>query len=329
MVRARDIAVAALDYDGSVTVRRADAISPGQGRAALACHAAESNVGDAEGFLYADAPASAALGLRRTGSERNRDGRPIMAPRENDHYLHAPGLSIGSQAGYTVATISGDLDIACVPVLRERLLGVLGPHASRVVIDLSGVTFCDASGLAVLVGVDRRARLLDGVLRLVAPAPPVTKVLRLTGLDLHFQIFDTVPAAIRVPAHPGARGAGSPRRIPTGQPDTPAASAAGSPRQAAAGDDDDVHEAVAAVLAQADAWRDADPERRLTRPLRALARAQAGADCAALTDAARSLLAGLLRHPLTHSAAVAATATELRRVLGSGRQQPAASGGGG
>jgi anti-sigma B factor antagonist len=140
-----------------------------------------------------------------------------MAPHEIDHSLHAPALSVSSQDGYTVAAISGDLDIACVPVLREQLLDLLRPHASRIVIDLSGVTFCDVSGLAVLVGVDRRARSLDGVLRLAAPAPPVVTVLRLTGLDLHFQIFATVPAAIRAPAHLGVRGAGLQRRVPAGQ----------------------------------------------------------------------------------------------------------------
>jgi anti-anti-sigma factor len=251
-----------------------------------------------------------------------------MVPHENDHYLSAPGFSLGSQDGYTVATISGGLDIAHVPVLREQLLGVLGPHASRMVIDLSGVTFCDASGLAVLVGAERRARLLDGVLRLAAPARPVATVLRLTGLDLHFQIFATVLAAIRAPNHPGARGTGSQTRVLAGQLGAPGASATVSLRQGATEDDDGVREAIAAVLAQADAWRDADPDRRLTRAFGALARAQAGGDRTALIEAARSLLSGLLRHPLTHSASVAATATELRRVLGSGRPQPAASGGG-
>lgn len=146
-----------------------------------------------------------------------------MAPHENDHYLQAPGLSASSQDGYTVATISGDLDIARAPELREQLLGLLGPHASRIVIDLSGVTFCDASGLAVLVGVGRRARLLDGVLRLVAPTPPVVTVLHLTGLALHFQIFATVPAAVRAPVRTGVRGAGSHGQLAAGQLGVPAA----------------------------------------------------------------------------------------------------------
>jgi anti-anti-sigma factor len=134
-----------------------------------------------------------------------------MAPHETDHVLPGPSLSVRSQDGYTVVTISGEIDIASAPGLRERLLGLLRSHASRIVIDLSGVTFCDASGLAVLVGASRRAGLLDGVVRLAAPAPLVATILRLTGLHSRFQIFATVPEAIGAPTHPGVRDAGVPK----------------------------------------------------------------------------------------------------------------------
>jgi len=92
--------------------------------------------------------------------------------------------------------------------LREQLIGLLRPGASRLVVDLSGVTFCDASGLAVLVGVARRVGLLGGVLRLAAPTPLVSTVLRLTGLDSRFEIFAAVPEAIGAPIRPGVRDAG-------------------------------------------------------------------------------------------------------------------------
>ena len=104
-------------------------------------------------------------------------------------------------------TISGEIDIASVPVLRERLIGLPRPQASRIIIDLSGVTFCDASGLAVLVGASRRAGLLGGVLRLAAPAPMMATVLRLTGLHSRFEIFATVSQAIGAVTHPGRREA--------------------------------------------------------------------------------------------------------------------------
>jgi len=249
-----------------------------------------------------------------------------MTPHEIDFPLPGLTLSVRDQDGFTITAISGDLDIACVPAVREQLLGILGPHVSRIVVDLAGVTFCDASGLAVLIGASRRAWLLGGVLRLAAPAPPVTAVLRLTGLDLQFEIFATVSAAISAPVRPRVLGAGLHRHPPGGRLSTPSADPKGPLRWTPAADGDDVHAAVTALLTHADAWSDADPDRRLTHSLRALARAHACADRAGLIEAARSLLTGLLRHPLTHSPAVAATASELRRLLPPGPLRPAVHG---
>jgi anti-anti-sigma factor len=132
----------------------------------------------------------------------------MMAPHVLDHVPPAPVLSICRKDGYTIVAISGEIAIARAPLLREQLLGLLRPDASRLVVDLSRVTFCDASGLAVLVGVARRAGLLGGVLRLAAPAPLMSTILHLTGLDSRFEIFAAVPEAIGVPAHPGVRDAG-------------------------------------------------------------------------------------------------------------------------
>jgi hypothetical protein len=55
----------------------------------------------------------------------------MMAPHDIDQFLPDPALSVHSQDGYTVVTISGELDIASAPVLRERLLDLLRPGASR------------------------------------------------------------------------------------------------------------------------------------------------------------------------------------------------------
>jgi anti-anti-sigma factor len=220
--------------------------------------------------------------------------------------------------GYTIVTLTGELDVACSPVLREQLLGVLTPRASRLVVDLSKVTFCDASGLAVLVGTGRRAGLLGGLLRLAAPAPVVTAALRLSGLLRHFDIFPTVLAATAPPTADD-RSAGARTRAYTSGRTADAEPAVPAPLLPAGGvlAASDLRAAVAALLAHADAWRDADPDRRFTSPLRALARAQARNDHAALGQAAQSLLATLTRYPLTYSPAVAATASDLRHLVGS------------
>jgi anti-anti-sigma factor len=104
--------------------------------------------------------------------------------------------------GITIAELSGELDIASAPALREQLLSLLRPGSSSLVVDLSKVSFADASGLAVLVSTARHARLLGGCLRLAAVSPPVAQVLRITGLDRNLAIFPTVQAAATGPRSP-------------------------------------------------------------------------------------------------------------------------------
>jgi anti-sigma B factor antagonist len=211
-----------------------------------------------------------------------------------------------------VVALAGDLDITAVPAMRERLLSLLRPGASRLVIDMSAVRYADASGLDILVNTRRRAVLLGGTLHLAALQPEVARLLMVTGLSRHLGAYPTVQAAI-ADRRPGTRAA------PPGT--GPAVIPAGIPAQAQAGLDADrgeLHAAVAALLASADAWRDADPRRRFSSALRALAQADAGTSHTALTQAARSLLSVLSREPLTYSPAVAATAGRLRRLFPTG-----------
>ena len=206
--------------------------------------------------------------------------------------------------GAVIVAIGGDLDIASAPAMRERLLSVLRPGACRLVIDMSAVRYADASGLAVLVSTQRRAVLLGGGLRLAALRPEVAGVLTVTGHSRHLAAYPTVRAAV------------------VGRKPDPAEMAAPAltvPAQAEPGaDSGELHAAIAALLANADAWRDADPHRRFSPALRALALAYAGNSHAALVQAARSLLSVLGREPLTYSPIVAATASRLRRLFPAG-----------
>jgi len=106
-------------------------------------------------------------------------------------------LSLGAPTadGVAIAELSGELDITSAPALRDQLHSVLRRGSSRLVIDLSAVTCCDASGLAVLVGTRSRAVLLGGWARLAAIPPQVDDVLRRTGLHPHLEVFLTVLGA--------------------------------------------------------------------------------------------------------------------------------------
>ena len=215
--------------------------------------------------------------------------------------------------GAVIVTLAGDLDIASAPAARERLLSLVRPGACRLVIDMSAVRYTDASGLAVLVSTKRRAVLLGGELRLAALRPEVAGVLAVTGLNRHLAAYPTVRAAV-ADRKPGGRTA-----LPGTGPAVMAAQALSAQAQPEPGADRaELHSAVTALLANADAWRDADPRRRFSPALRALAQADAGTSHAALVQAARSLLSVLGREPLTHSPIVAATASRLRRLFSAG-----------
>ena len=52
--------------------------------------------------------------------------------------------------------------------------------------DLSGLTFCDASGLGMLARIARHAREAGRQLMLTSARPSLLKIMRLTGLDRAF-----------------------------------------------------------------------------------------------------------------------------------------------
>src|SRR6185437_374456 len=124
---------------------------------------------------------------------------------ENSGTAVAPSLDVSARAGngIVIAELAGELDIATAPALREQLLSLLRPGSSRLIIDLSRVTFCDASGLAVLVGIGRRARLLGGFLRLAAVSPQADRVLDITGLHRHLPLSPLPTQPQPVPPAPG------------------------------------------------------------------------------------------------------------------------------
>jgi len=121
----------------------------------------------------------------------------------SDRYARLPGSTAlrggrpsHGRAGHTVVALNGDLDFASAPALREHLRGTLRHCGRLLTLDLGEVAFCDAAGLAVLIGTGRRAAGLGITLRLANPRPQVAKLLRVTGLDRVLTVVPQVePAA--------------------------------------------------------------------------------------------------------------------------------------
>ncbi|WP_456820273.1 STAS domain-containing protein [Cellulomonas sp. URHB0016] len=100
---------------------------------------------------------------------------------------------VGAQ---TVVDVVGEIDVSTADVLRERLLDLLDQDRTDLVIDLRGVRFMDSTGLGVLVGTLKKARLLGGRLQLVIDSERLLKVFRITALLQVFTVHATLEDAL-------------------------------------------------------------------------------------------------------------------------------------
>jgi anti-sigma B factor antagonist len=96
-------------------------------------------------------------------------------------------LSVRTGAnGYQVVSVTGELDIVTADQAYSYITEVIDGRPAAVAVDLSGVTFCDASGLGALARLARHARAAGRQFMLTSARPSVLKIIRITGLDLAF-----------------------------------------------------------------------------------------------------------------------------------------------
>ncbi len=108
-------------------------------------------------------------------------------------------VSTRSQGGRTIMSLGGEIDLYTAPRLHGELVTVLsGDGPVQIVVDMSGVDFCDPTGMNVLLAAHRRAREQGGDLELAAPRPAVRKILQVTGLESVFTVLDD-PATVAGP----------------------------------------------------------------------------------------------------------------------------------
>ena len=88
-----------------------------------------------------------------------------------------------SSGDTTTVVLLGEIDLAAAPEIRRTIANALVSNPARLVIDLSGTTFIDSSGLQALLIAQQTTRLLTVELSIVATTPHVRRVFESAGLD--------------------------------------------------------------------------------------------------------------------------------------------------
>ncbi|MFF4011309.1 STAS domain-containing protein [Streptomyces sp. NPDC001717] len=93
-----------------------------------------------------------------------------------------------------VLRVIGDMDLDHADQLRGSLDTALSeaPEGSDVIVDLQNSSFCDSTGLNVLLAAREEARALGHHLLLAAPSHQMIRLLDLTGSDGLFTLLPSV-----------------------------------------------------------------------------------------------------------------------------------------
>jgi anti-anti-sigma factor len=102
-------------------------------------------------------------------------------PTDLSLHVTAPGTGLVRLAA------AGEIDMASAPQLDRALTDALTRHEPRhIEVDLAEVSFLDSSGINALVGARSRAASTGCRFSVTNPAPPVRRVLDVTGLSAVF-----------------------------------------------------------------------------------------------------------------------------------------------
>jgi anti-sigma B factor antagonist len=116
------------------------------------------------------------------GDMRNgaNDGRT-----RGEELLGVGELTISSDRDGVVHTIClvGELDLATADAVDRELERVQATDAASIVVDLSGLTFMDSTGVRLLVSADARSQHDGARLALLRGSAAVQRVLQLSGVE--------------------------------------------------------------------------------------------------------------------------------------------------
>ena len=105
-------------------------------------------------------------------------------------------VEVRSQNDITIIDCTGDVDLYSSPPLRETLLAKIGSGSASVLLNMTGVSYIDSSGIAMLVEALQLSRQTKTGFGLFGLRSNARSVLELARLYKVFNIFEDEAEAL-------------------------------------------------------------------------------------------------------------------------------------
>jgi anti-sigma B factor antagonist len=139
-----------------------------------------------------------------SGSRRRHPRARTARITPSGEPVSEPILTVVQQiygAGPIVLRVTGELDHHTAPQLTKALDSVPFTPGAHLVIDLGGVSYCDSTGITVLVTAYHRTEAAGCSLSLTGLSDYLTRVFQTVGLDQVFTVHPTVEDALAALRH--------------------------------------------------------------------------------------------------------------------------------
>jgi anti-sigma B factor antagonist len=103
-------------------------------------------------------------------------------------------LTIDIQAegsGSIRLALQGDLDLATAPVLAQRIAVACQANPAEILLDFTGVTFCDSSGIRECILASEKCAASGIKMKMLGAGEQVSRVFEIVGLSDRFEWADT------------------------------------------------------------------------------------------------------------------------------------------
>ncbi len=85
--------------------------------------------------------------------------------------------------------LRGELDHHAVSKVKESIdMQLVQTPVKQLILDMSGVTFMDSSGIGLIVGRYNRIKILGGRMKIINPNASLSKILKMSGIGKLMEI---------------------------------------------------------------------------------------------------------------------------------------------